>query len=99
MCCILLLEWVGKIVPKICTTTENVVGQISVSDVIRHDAYLDNQVRSVGFAPEANSSDDRLIRTAVGFAGKAHAMACKKQKWCAIIAHRRFLTFSDDPKP
>ena len=75
------------------------VGQISVSDVIRHDAYLDNQVRSVGFAHEANSSDDRLIRTAVGFAGKAHAMACKKQKWCAIIAHRRFLTFSDDPKP
>ncbi|EFC87783.1 hypothetical protein NEIMUCOT_05695 [Neisseria mucosa ATCC 25996] len=53
----------------------------------------------MGFAHEANSSDDRLIRTAVGFAGKAHAMACKKQKWCAIIAHRRFLTFSDDPKP
>lgn len=75
------------------------VGQISVSDVIRHDDYLDNQVRSVGFAHEANSSDDRLIRTAVGFAGKAHAMVCKKQKWCEIIAHRRFLTFSDDPKP
>ena len=57
------------------------VGQISVSDVIRHDAYLDNQVRSVGFVHEANSSDDRLIQTTVGFAGKAYATVCKKQKW------------------
>nr|WP_314765236.1 hypothetical protein [uncultured Neisseria sp.] len=55
--------------------------------------------RSVGFAHKANSSGDRLIQAAVGFAGKAHATVCKKQKWCAVIAHRRFLTFSDNPKP
>jgi len=58
----------------------------------------------VGFAHEANISDDRLIQTAVG-RGQSPRYGLQKTEMAGRIQESDlplkllFLTFSDDPKP
>ena len=65
---------------------------------------LDNQVRSVGFAHEANSSDDRLIQAAVS-RGQSPRYGLQKTEMVGRILESdlplksQIFNLSDDPKP
>ncbi|MCL9764786.1 MULTISPECIES: hypothetical protein [Neisseria] len=65
---------------------------------------LNNQVRSVGFAHEANSSDDRLIQAAVS-RGQSPRYGLQKTEMVGRILESdlplksQIFNLSDDPKP